>query len=261
MSKEQFFPGVEFKLPSGQTNRDPEIVEVQDFMLKTGEMLVIEWPVVDLTKPRHEEEDELEEVIDGDEHGWKFDKVLREFSVITGLMEQELEISLPMNNRSVSFVERMKLIPEDPDDIMALVDKYGKYIIDGIAGDCTRFQDGSFAIRVGYKGQEDRIPKSEAMYVLAHEYGHSLGEHIEDPVFEEVKAYAFARLVMQYYFQSDYVGMESRTLQPDRVHDIAIHRIEQLNARRIGEAEIIAHLTARPFGRHQPSDYQNRLAA
>lgn len=162
------------------------------------------------------------------------------------------EPSLTMRDRSLHFVSPRQMKPSTEKERKDLLDRYGEYMKDGGAGDCTRHDDGTFTLRVAFGAKPPKLTDNE-ISIAAHEYGHTLGEQIEDPVTEELKADAFQILFMKHFYR---VGSYLISPIPDTVHEIALFRLEQLIITgKMPEEAIIAHLTEGPFGRFSPTDY------
>lgn len=178
----------------------------------------------------------------------EFLKVLRDLDAKLGYPR------LTMRRRSVQFVTKDEIRPQTEEEKQQLIEKYGgDYILDGITGDCTRNTDGSFTLRVGFKGEEEAVHHDDVLQTVAHEYGHTVGERLEDATLEELKAYTFENLVMrEFYKASQYYPY---VMDASTTHSIALFRLEQLLTRGIPEEAILAHVTGRRFGKCYPNDY------
>ena len=248
LSHERFFPDVTLYLPKGPLSPRDDAYGAQK-PPETGK--------VDALRSK------LSDAVNGVRNSvripWDQDGVLSFFGEVLYYAESDSGASLPLDNREITFVPRSDLVPEDPGEKERLAAKYGGkgYILKNIAGDCLRLADGRFRIRLGYLGQEREASWNQVMGTLAHEYGHTLGVKIDDPVFEEVKAYAFQKFTMRYllgqgrYFIDGYYR--------DRVHDIAASALNQLLSAGIIEEAVIAHVTGLPFGGVKPNSYQIML--
>ena len=134
-----------------------------------------------------------------------------------------------------------------------LRERYGEYIVDGTAGECVTNDDGTYTLRINEQLLEQDPSGDTALEVLAHEYGHTLGESLENAVDEELKAYAFANLFMKHYLDVDYYSNFRFTT--DTVHAESLYRLDLLTSH-VGDPEILlAHLTGSRFGGHEPYDY------
>lgn len=185
---------------------------------------------------------------------WTPNELQREFA--TQLRQINRQIGYPrltMSRRTMQFVTRDEMQPKTDEERQWLVQRYGDYITDGGAGDCTRNPDGSFTLRIGYAGQEDTASKDDVLSVMGHEYGHTFGNHIDDSVLEELKAYTFANLIMRHHYNVS----KYRVYQMDvsTVHDTALFWLGQLLDKGVSEEAILSHLTGRRFGNSSPNDY------
>ena len=245
---EQFFPDVTLYLPEGPLSPRDDAY---------GEQKPLETGKVDALRSK------LSGVVKGVKNSvrttWSQDGVLRLFEEVLYYAGSDSEASLPLDKREITFVPRSDLVPEDLGEKERLATKYGGegYVLKNIVGDCLRLPDGRFRIRLGYLGQERETTQNQVVGTLAHEYGHTLGDQIPDPTFEEVKAYAFQKFIMRYllgegrYFINGYYR--------DRVHDIARSALNQLVTAGIAEEAVVAHVTGLPFGLVHPNSYQIML--
>lgn len=243
---ERYFPGFDFI--RFEPSKLKEITEV----LHDGDDLS-DYSVESFTleesgdfPPIHEVEPELSV--------WKVDDLqVRFVSLLRSIDKQINHPRLTMSRMTMRFVSRDEMRPKTEEEKQMLIQRYGDYIVDGGVGDCTRNPNGTYSLRIGYAGCENSASLDEVLSVMGHEYGHTVGEQIEDPVLEELKAYAFANLVMRvFYGVRDY-----RVYQMDvsNVHETALFWLEQLLDRGVSEEEILAHLTMRRFGKSYPYDY------
>jgi hypothetical protein len=191
---------------------------------------------------------------------WTFDQVLGDFYRVLGEMQSRLGVSLPTRNRHFMLIEPDELIPKDEAEKAKLVARYGSYILDGMAGDCDNSDGSNFLLRIGYKGREHRVTDQKVLDVVSHEYGHTLGEDLETADLEELKAYAFRSLFVRFYNGVDVFCDNIGFLSPEKTHDIALHKLEQLTMQGICEEEILAHLTGQPFGGFTPDSYLVHLS-
>lgn len=159
---------------------------------------------------------------------------------------------LTLNRRMIKIVPPAEMCPKTDEDIQWLLKRYGEYAIDGCAGDCTRLANGTFMLRIGLAGE--KVSESEAIETIAHEYGHTLSGDIEEPIIEELKAYAFEDYFMRKYH--NVVANIYSLLDVSTVHKQALFRLMQLTERGICAESILAHLTGRRFGEYQPNDYR-----
>lgn len=242
---EQFFPDITLYLPKGPLSPRDDACGAQK-PLETGK--------VDTLRSK------LGGVVKGVKKAvrtpWDQDGVLRLFEEVLYYAGSDLEVSLPLDKREITFVPRSDLVPEDPGERERLSARYGGegYALTSIIGSCLRLPDGGFRIRLGYLGQEREATQNQVVGTLAHEYGHTLGDQIDDPVFEEVKAYAFQKFTMRYFLGKGRYFIDG--YYRDRVHDIAASALNQLVSAGIAEEAVIAHVTGLPFGLVHPNNYQ-----
>lgn len=163
---------------------------------------------------------------------------------------------LTISNIDIQFVTKEEMLHKTDAERQSLIDWYGgDYIADGVTSDCQRNNDGTFTLRIVDTSKEKSMAKDDVLQSMAHEYGHTLGpEFLESPVFEELKAYTFARLFMRHSYDD---GLD--TLQI--VHKTASLKLGQLLDSGLKEEAIIAHLIGQPFGGFQPDDYIKVLDA
>lgn len=198
--------------------------------------------------------------IDVAETIWSRKKTIADFRDLIGNISGITGAELPLDDIAVFFVRKESLIPKDLSVRIRLSQRYGPYILDGIGGDCTSILSAKnsryrFMLRIGAAKSSETHEK--VLERLSHEYGHTLGYIIKDPVFEEMQAYAFMALFMRYYTDVDQYLVDG--VSPDRVHDVARHNVGLLQAKGVKEEEAIAHLIREPFGTYQPDDYKHHL--
>lgn len=244
---EKYFPGFTFSLP-----RQEEILFIpsetkQSSFLTPHSMVLIDFSKFD------EENIEFDEVVES-EVGWEFSSVISDFNLVLSSMSTSSNYHLTMENKSVQLVPPEDMLPKTERERSQLVQLYGTYILDGMAGSCRRNPDGSFDLKLGYAGLEEMSTKDDVLGVLAHEFGHTLGERLPDAIFEELKAYAFSIFFMRHYLQVDAI-FDLSTLSPEKTHDIARHYLDVLLARNISEEAILAHLIDKDFGTHTPDTW------
>lgn len=243
---ERYFAGFEFKKFEPVK---PFIITVPSERTETPSIPIRVVHVIDLVGslngPTVEPEPDL----------WASNQLQREF--VTQLDQIDRQIRYPrltMHRRTMTFVTTDEMLPQTDEERQQLIQKYGgDYIADGGAGDCRRNPDGTFTMRIGFAGQEDTASKDEIFEVMGHEYGHTLGVTLEDPIFEELKAYTFANLLMKHYYDVDEYCVTQ--MDVSTVHDTAQFWLEQLLEKGISEEAILAHLTGRKFGKSYPKDY------
>lgn len=181
------------------------------------------------------------------------DEILPDIKEIIHEINSDLGSSLTMKKRKLQLVDIKELKPKSPRQIKRLVERYGEYILNEMAGDCTLLKDGNYRLRVGI--EEGNSPKDIVLEIAAHEYGHTLGNFLESAVDEELKAYTFASLFESYYFGGADYEEERDDLRPGIVHDIALHKLGELLRAGVPEGAIISHLIGRRFGRFAQNDY------
>lgn len=180
-------------------------------------------------------------------------QVLRSF--VRGLRSLGQEIGEPLSiwKRSLRFVTRDQIQPKTEGYKQALIKIYGETLANGGGGDCGVNDNGTFLLRVVDEGDSPSLIENRYS-VAAHEYGHTLGEKfLDDPIFEELKAYSFEQLYMEHALRGIYDIQPAFTVN---VHNIALFILEQLDVARIPLEATIAHLTQRSFGGFQPDDYK-----
>ena len=236
--REKFFPGFTF------TKAEKRDMTFERIPVPPGEAsqmhIARERIVVDLTQS-------VEEPVP---LPWTEQWVMAKFESILGDISRDTkQTPLSLKGRSVRFVPRGKLRPQSETERRYLIERYGDYIVDGGAGDCVKLGDGSYAIRIGYAGEEETIPEHTVVELVGHEYGHTLGDTLAIAVLEELKAYAFANLAMRKYYNVFVCQWDAST-----VHEEALSTLGQLIDRGIKEEMVIAHLTGEPFGIYQAND-------
>jgi hypothetical protein len=253
---ERYFEGFDFSVPIrpfesvSPTIMEEYLYEQRDFS-ELEEEIVCFPPITDLSL---DEPAQIEPLFN-----WSFDIVLTDFKTILGKMEKSLGVNLPIDKRYFFNVEAQKFIPEVQEERERLAQKYGEYILNGIDGSCERLEnDEGFLIMVGFKGREDSVDHLRVLSVLAHEYGHSLGENIKDVENEELKADAFSNLFMRFYYDVDEYW-DDCDLSPDKKHDIATHKLNLLRIKGNREEEILAQLTGINFGGFSENSYLQHL--
>lgn len=168
-------------------------------------------------------------------------------------IEAEEGVELPIHDREIIFVSPDMLKPSNEKTRKMLIKKYGSNLSDGSGGQCAKKPNGGYLLSIS-----NDIWSYEYLEVIAHEYGHSLGDvFLSSPIAEEMKAYAFTSLVMQNYFEVDEYHPEG--FMPDQTHDIASDRVRQLIEKGVKPLAIISHLINHPFGSQQPSDYRKHI--
>lgn len=238
-----YFEGVEFSMPKPM--RKPQIM---------GARQAPEADKVDDEPKYYPDLKEAREDI------WSRRKVIAEYRDTIGYISGMVGVELPIDDRALFFVTRRSLVPRSKKDQEALVKRYGPFILDSIAGYTQRLDEDrnsryGFAMRIGIV--REGATKTTALELIAHEYGHTIGEHIRETIYEEMKAFAFESLFMRVYRDVDYYLMDG--VDPESKHDVARHNIGLLQAKGIKEEEILAHLTGKPFGKFMPDDYLNHL--
>jgi hypothetical protein len=185
---------------------------------------------------------------------WTTDGVMQSFARTLRTISKRTGEPLSMDGVEVHFVTPDDIRPKTDAEREYLRNKYGEYILDGVAGDCTTNEDGTFTIRLGVQGTSKT--KREVMELFAHEYGHTRGDHIDSAVYEELKAYTFANLFMKTYSRLDFYS--NFRFSADTVHEDALYRLEELMI--YMEPEVVfAHLIDRPFAGYNPSAYRDYI--
>lgn len=191
---------------------------------------------------------------------WSRRRVISEFRDTMGTISGLLKEPLPLEDRAIFFVPKSTLIPKDPSARADLVSRYGSKILDDKIGDCTVIdpQENSayrFMIRVGVAKTD--YSHEGTLEVLAHEFGHTIGEFNKSTLLEEMKAFAFMALFMRIYTDTDHYLIDG--LFPGRVHELAKHNIGIWQAQDIPEELMIARIIGQPFGRFNPLELNSGL--
>lgn len=244
---EKYFPGFTFSLP-----RQEEILFIQSETKQSSFLTPHFVELIDFSK-YDEENLEFDEVVES-EVGWEFSSVISDFNSVLSFINTSSNYHLTMENKSAQLVRPEDMLPKTEKERSQIIQLYGTYILDGIAGSCHRNPDGSFDLKLGYAGLEETSTKEDVLEVLAHEFGHTLGERLPDAIFEELKAYAFSMFFMRHYLQVDGI-FDLCTLSPEKTHDIARHYLDVLLTRNISEEAILAHLIDKSFGIYTPDTW------
>lgn len=184
------------------------------------------------------------------------DEFMPDFKRIISEIEEDLECELPLYDRDFSFVSRDELKPKTKEEADRLVERYGEYMRGGGGGDCTRMDDGTYKLRIGGKDEEN-TGLFEVIETAGHEYGHTLGQILDEVAEEELKASAFESMVQRHYDGDTRYAKQNPFLNPDKPHDVAKHMLGELLRARIPEGAIISHLMGEPLGKFNPNDYLN----
>lgn len=243
---ERYFPGFEFKKFEPPKPITFELVPVERTEIPNGPIETV--TLGELTGF------ENDIVVEPESQVWTPRELQREFITQLGQIDRQIGYPrLTMRKRTMKFATRDEMRPKTDEERQWLVQRYGDYITDGGAGDCARNPNGTFTLRIGYAGQEDTASKDNVISVMAHEYGHTIGRHIDDAVLEELKAYTFTNLFMRHYYNvSEYCVYQ---VDVSSVHDTALFWLEQLLDNGISEEAILAHLTGKRFRQFYPNDY------
>jgi hypothetical protein len=191
---------------------------------------------------------------------WNSRQIKQKFKRSLRKMSKVLQQPLPTDDVKIVFVTREDMKPKTEAEKRALVAMYGEYMRDGGSGDCHRNPDNSFRFRIGYRGLERVHEGITVLKTVAHEYGHSLGIRIPDPIFEEMKASTFAQLFMTFAHPNLIDGGLAYTMERLNVHQTAVYRMEQLVCQGITHEQILAQLIGQRFGYAQPDDYKHAIA-
>lgn len=233
---ERYFEGVEFRdeLPSRNFSEE-ELQEIR----KLFSELEIE-SIDDVKAPVGE---------------WSTGSVSLEFVRILRKLEKKTGQLLPLDGMNISYVRPEEMRPRSINERKYLVEQYGDYMRDGGSGDCMRLPGGRFDIRIAVVGREDELSRVTVLGLLGHEYGHTLGEHLEEPVLEELKADAFSALILS---QANALDV-SLGFEMDNTHDKARYMLDFFTGIGISEPAIISHLIQTPFMGVYPDSYKGMM--
>lgn len=189
--------------------------------------------------------------LDTPDDKWSFNEVYQGFCDTLQWINHSRGTNLTLGGRSFQFIRQGELI-QTTDEAMSYVEHYGPYIINGIRGDCKREPDGSFSLRIAYKGGRHVANVHEVLSTMFHEYGHTLGPLLPDVKLEELKADTFECIGMdQVYSGTGYKHIVGG-YYADNAHHVAYDMLNQLRARGFSYEAILAHLTGEPFGVYKP---------
>ncbi len=195
---------------------------------------------------------EIRKIMDLEEVSLNYTKeILDDFKRTIARMEQDLDYPLPMEDKQIIFEKRENLQASSYEEIIEEIKTYGKVI--SRAAVCDRLKDGTFLIRQGISEKGSYLPKHLVLEYLSHEFGHTLGNCIEDVLDEELKAYTFASLFFKYYNgKSLYSTFTNK--QKEDIHRRALRELGKILRAGISEETIISHLIKEKFGKAKPTD-------
>lgn len=250
---EKYFPGFEFR--KFEQPKTFEIISIpyerKDEPLNPAETVRLPAKTIRLDDLENDWGDITEPSLEV----WNPNQVMQEFTrQLSFLDAQVVYPRLTMRRRTMKFVTSDEMLPQTDEDRQRLIQRYGDYGADGGAGDCKRFPNGTFTMRIGFAGQENSASKVDVLEVMSHEYGHTLGEYLDDPVLEELKAYTFANLLMRYFYNAKEIH-RLYIMDESSVHDTATFWLEQLLDKGVSEEAVLAHLTGKRFGNSYANDY------
>ncbi len=186
---------------------------------------------------------------------WNTRSVSLEFVRILRQLEKKTGQLLPLDGMNISYVEPKEMRPRSINERRYLVEQYGDYMRDGGAGDCERLPGGRFNIRIAAAGRENELSRTTVLGLLGHEYGHTLGERMEEQVLEELKANAFSAIVLSEAHMLDI----SLGYELSETHDQSRYMLDYLTGLGISEPAIISHLIQTPFMGVYPDSYKRMM--
>lgn len=195
---------------------------------------------------------------------WKVDQIMITF--LMQLKELDSQIRYPrltMNKKTISFVKHDDVQAKTDEGKGSLINTYGHYMINNVAGDHRISSNSMHIIRIGYSDQEDIESKDQVLNVMSHEFGHTVRQRLKDPILEELKAYAFASLFMKRMptveLSNNYLDPYLFAKAPD-IHAVAKVWLSYLLENGFNEEDVLAHLTGRKFGNSYPKNYMKFLS-
>lgn len=193
----------------------------------------------------------LEKVRVNDSLMWDCVRILQAEDSMLDFLMVEFGVSIPRETVDLQFLRREELIPRDLKTRKQLLEDYGESVFSSVVGGYKRINDDYHLIKLGYYGDQYRVPYVDVIATLTHELGHALGPIIPDKRFAELRAYACQSLCGY--------GFERQSIvNPRSVHSISRDMLWQLIERDITEPAIIAHLTGVQFGNFGPNDYKDQ---
>jgi len=192
---------------------------------------------------------------------WTPEQTSSAFQTTMKDVEGNLGIKLPTEGRRIKFVPQQSLIPTDPGEKARYLHKYGPDILDKLPkGRPIRNSDGTFDILIADLSYDMTSTFESGLGTLAHEYGHTLGEELVNPILEEMKAETFKLIFLKTYKRIDTFNLDLSN-EKSNIHHMARSRLIQLINRGVCEEAILAHLLGNNFGKFTPDDYRNSQAS
>lgn len=198
-----------------------------------------------------------------DEHV-ALDQLLEDFSGTLDTVSASTGARLTMEGIHIQLITRKQLV-KSLSQPSKLEEVHGDGVLENIDGNCTRNPDGKWLLNIVQNKTDHVVQVSQVKEILAHEYGHTLGNEFNaNPMLEEIKAYAFQVLAISAAWRIPLASYSLSGTYANYTHDVARDRLMQLRDRGFPPEVIIATLTGKPFGNFRPDsnmypDIESRL--
>ena len=174
-----------------------------------------------------------------DEHV-ALDQLLDDFSETLGMVSASTGTRLTMDGVHVQLITRKQLI-NSLNNPSKLEEVHGDGVLQMIDGNCTKNPDGTWLINIVQNRTDHVVQVSRSMEILAHEYGHTLGNEFNaHPMLEEVKAYAFQAMAMAANWKIPESYYKLSGTYVNYTHDVARYRLMKIRDRGFTTGIIIA---------------------